>query len=81
MRRWAAASLVESQRVVVMLPPRRGKARLLLLSADSDLISGRLISGLWDPYCSLPKLCSELDASDVYTLRRIVPKDRGFNWE
>ena len=52
-----------------------------LLSADSDLISGRLISGLWDPYCSLPKLCSELDASDVYTLRRIVPKDRGFNWE
>ncbi len=52
-----------------------------LLSPESDHISGRLISGLWDPYHSFPKLRRELDASDVYTLRRIVPKDRGLDWE
>lgn len=51
-----------------------------LLSADSDGISGRLMSGLWDPYLSLPRVREELVKSDVYTLRRIVPQDRGLEW-
>jgi NAD(P)-dependent dehydrogenase (short-subunit alcohol dehydrogenase family) len=52
-----------------------------LLSPESDRISGRLISGLWDPYRSLTSLRSELEKSDVYTLRRIVPGDRGLDWQ
>jgi hypothetical protein len=28
----------------------------------------------------LPERQEELAASDIYTLRRIVPKDRGQNW-
>lgn len=52
-----------------------------LLSPQSDRISGRLISGLWDPYSSLPRLRSQLENSDVYTLRRIIPKDRGLDWQ
>ena len=34
-----------------------------------------------DPWQSLHEKKSELDRSDVYTLRRIVPKDRGLNWD
>ena len=49
-------------------------------SADSDGITGRLLSAVWDPWETLPAHQEELSGSDVYTLRRIVPKDRGKNW-
>jgi 3-oxoacyl-[acyl-carrier protein] reductase len=51
-----------------------------LLSSESDGISGRLLSALWDPWDRLPSLKSELAGTDIYTLRRIVPKDRGRTW-
>ena len=51
-----------------------------LLSAESDGIQGRLLSALWDPWADLPGRRSELETSDIYTLRRIVPKDRGRDW-
>jgi NAD(P)-dependent dehydrogenase (short-subunit alcohol dehydrogenase family) len=50
-------------------------------SAQSDGISGRLLSALWDPWAQLPQYKEELAKSEVYTLRRIVPADRGLNWE
>jgi NAD(P)-dependent dehydrogenase (short-subunit alcohol dehydrogenase family) len=50
-----------------------------LASPASDGITGKLLSALWDPYRELPAHRQELD-SDVYTLRRIVPKDRGMDW-
>ena len=53
---------------------------VFLGSSASDGISGRLISAPWDPWRDLPAHRSDLDASDVYTLRRIVPKDRGLTW-
>lgn len=49
---------------------------LFLASADSDGITGRLLSALWDDWAGLPARRAELAASDVYTLRRIVPEDR-----
>ncbi len=51
-----------------------------LLSSEAAGISGKLISALWDPWEYLHQHLQDLKASDVYTLRRIVPKDRGFNW-
>ena len=48
-----------------------------LLSPQSDGISGKLISAPWDPWQNLPALREELMKSDIYTLRRIVPEDRG----
>jgi NAD(P)-dependent dehydrogenase (short-subunit alcohol dehydrogenase family) len=51
-----------------------------LLSEKSDAISGKLISAPWDPWQNLAELRHELMQSDIYTLRRIVPKDRGKNW-
>lgn len=47
----------------------------MLLSAQSDGISGKLISAPWDPWQNLSR--EELMKSDIYTLRRIVPEDRG----
>ncbi len=47
-----------------------------LLSPASDGITGRLLSAPWDPWPTLGDQCAALAASDVYTLRRIVPEDR-----
>jgi 3-oxoacyl-[acyl-carrier protein] reductase len=52
-----------------------------LLSERSDGISGKLISAQWDPWSNLDRRRAELEASDIYTLRRIVPKDRGKEWD
>ena len=54
---------------------------VFLASPASDGITGRLVSAVWDPWSALPGRKDELAASDVYTLRRIVPGDRGKDWE
>lgn len=50
-----------------------------LASTESDGITGRLIAAVWDPWREFPAQREKIAASDVYTLRRIVPEDRG--WE
>ena len=34
----------------------------------------------WDPWEELPSHADDLRSTDVYTLRRIVPADRGLSW-
>ncbi len=51
-----------------------------LLSPASDGISGRLISAPWDPWKNLSAYTAELAASDIFTLRRVVPEERGKKW-
>jgi len=53
---------------------------VFLGSAASDGITGKLISAVWDPWQILPEHLEDLRKTDIYTLRRIVPKDRGLNW-
>ena len=52
-----------------------------LASGASDGVTGRLLAALWDPWPTLDQRVAELAASDIYTLRRIVPEDRGRRWE
>jgi NAD(P)-dependent dehydrogenase (short-subunit alcohol dehydrogenase family) len=52
-----------------------------LASAESDGITGKLISAPWDPWRKLHEHREELAKSDIYCLRRIVPEDRGRKWE
>ncbi|MHB1947160.1 MAG: SDR family NAD(P)-dependent oxidoreductase [Gammaproteobacteria bacterium] len=52
-----------------------------LAAKESDGITGRLISAVWDPWKKIPEFLDELNNSDIYTLRRIVPKDRGKVWD
>ncbi len=54
---------------------------VFLASSASDGITGRLISAIWDPWQSLQQRREELAGTDIYTLRRIVPKDRGLHWD
>ena len=62
-------------------PLERGAALAVFLgSPESDGITGKLISAAWDPWEELSAHRLELCKSDVYTLRRIVPKDRGMDW-
>jgi hypothetical protein len=51
-----------------------------LLSPASDGISGRLLAAPWDPWSTLDRHTAELVQSDIYTLRRIVPEERGQNF-
>lgn len=53
---------------------------VFLASAASDGITGKLIAAVWDPWERFPGHIDELGGSDVYTLRRIIPSDRGMDW-
>jgi NAD(P)-dependent dehydrogenase (short-subunit alcohol dehydrogenase family) len=53
---------------------------VFLGSAASDGITGKLISAVWDPWETLPEHLDDLQHTDIYTLRRIVPQDRGIGW-
>lgn len=53
---------------------------VFLGSSLSDGITGKLISAVWDPWADFPAHLEELKATDIYTLRRIIPNDRGMTW-
>ena len=60
-------------------PPAVAAELAVFLASDAAAgINGRLISAVWDPWRDLASQAAELASSDVYTLRRIVPEDRGF---
>lgn len=62
--------------------PRENVAELavFLVSPQSDGLTGRLISLLWDSWRDIPQHLDKIMSSDVYTMRRIVPEDRGYKW-
>lgn len=60
---------------------RRGAALIRYLVAEEGrAVSGRLISAVWDSWETLHERADALGASDIYTLRRITPGDRGQDW-
>lgn len=62
-------------------PLERGaELSVFLGSACSDGITGKLISAVWDPWDKFEEHMEELKKTDIYTLRRIVPNDRGMDW-
>lgn len=62
-------------------PLERGaELAVFLAAAASDGLTGKLLSAMWDPWETLPEHLKDLQQTDAYTLRRIVPKDRGLTW-
>ena len=61
-------------------PDNVARLCLFLASVEARGITGKLISAAWDPWPSLLQHSADLSGSDVYTLRRIVPRDRGLPW-
>jgi 3-oxoacyl-[acyl-carrier protein] reductase len=51
-----------------------------LASPGAKGITGKLLSAKWDPWRELGARATELRDSDIYTLRRVVPADRGLTW-
>lgn len=60
---------------------RAADLAVFLASDRSVGISGKLISAVWDPWTDFEKHKDELRKSDIYTLRRIMPDDRGKQWD
>ena len=58
----------------------RGPPRRLPCLGRKRRHHGKLISAPWDPWEELADHAEDLRGTDVYTLRRIVPGDRGLEW-
>jgi len=62
-------------------PMERGaELAVFLASAESDGLTGKLISAMWDPWESFSEHKEVMKKTDIYTLRRIIPKDRSMDW-
>jgi len=61
-------------------PEMAAQLAVYLGSSESDGITGKLISAVWDPWERLHEYREQLKNSDIYTLRRIIPKERGADW-
>jgi len=62
------------------VPLQKGAALCwYLASQESNGITGKLISAQWDPWQTLHEHSDDL-MGDIYTLRRIIPADRGKTW-
>ena len=61
-------------------PPQVAELAVFLASSKSDGLSGRLISLPWDDWSAIPQHLPDIMSSDVFAMRRIIPKDRGYVW-
>lgn len=72
--------VLEQQRTGGTLLEKGAALCVFLASDESKGITGKLISAVWDPWDSLPEHVNDLNNSDIYTLRRIIPSERGKTW-
>jgi NAD(P)-dependent dehydrogenase (short-subunit alcohol dehydrogenase family) len=64
------------------IPPETGaRAAAFLVSDAAGGITGKLLSAAWDDYGRWPEHVDELQSSEIFTLRRILPKERGMEWQ
>jgi NAD(P)-dependent dehydrogenase (short-subunit alcohol dehydrogenase family) len=61
-------------------PEKVAELAVFLASSKSDGLTGRLISAVWDNWRDIPQHLDKIAESDIYTMRRIVPRDRGEEW-
>jgi NAD(P)-dependent dehydrogenase (short-subunit alcohol dehydrogenase family) len=62
-------------------PELAARAVAFLLSDAAKGITGRLLAAPWDDWKAWPQHLHEIEGSDLFTLRRIVPRDRGKDWQ
>lgn len=72
---------VEQQQRGGASPATAAELAVFLASERAVEINGRLLSAVWDPWEKIAAYAEQLGPSDIYTLRRIVPEDRGVKWE
>ncbi len=52
-------------------PEKAAQLTLFLASEESDGITGKLLSAVWDDYQNFPKRLSEVKGTQIYTVKRI----------
>jgi hypothetical protein len=63
------------------VPLEKGAALAVFLGSSlSDGLTGKLISAVWDDWEQFPMHLEDLQKTDIFTLRRIVPRDRAQSW-
>lgn len=82
---YAGSSEIESAQHIINENPhaeKRAADLVHFLTTDPcNQINGKLISALWDPWEKLPDIAQAIRSNDVYTLRRIRPKERNLTFE
>jgi NAD(P)-dependent dehydrogenase (short-subunit alcohol dehydrogenase family) len=64
------------------VPPTVGASAAAFLMSDAAKgITGKFIAAPYDGWDTWPDHLLELQKMDIFTLRRIVPKDRGMDWQ
>jgi len=74
------AKAIKQEKDGGVLVEKVAQLAVFLASSKTDGLTGRLISLLWDNWRDIPQHLDAVKKSDVYTLRRIIPKDRGYDW-
>ncbi len=62
-------------------PTVGANAAAFLVSAAAAGISGKFVAAPYDDYRAWVDKVSELRSTDIFTLRRIVPRERGMDWQ
>jgi NAD(P)-dependent dehydrogenase (short-subunit alcohol dehydrogenase family) len=62
-------------------PSKSADLAVFLASDESDGISGKFIAAPYDNYLDWKNHPEFSKDKDLFTLRRIIPKDRGMNWQ
>ena len=73
------AALLQKQRGATPAEKYVGLTEFLI-STESDGISGRLLSAVWDPWPQLRGHAAELQGTDLFTLRRVTPANPDLPW-
>lgn len=63
-------------------PPEKAAELCVFLASDeSSGLTGKIFSAKWDNWKEFPKYKKEIMDSNIYTLRRVKPENRGYNWK
>lgn len=76
----AYKAALEQQASGGVSPEKAARLCVFLASDRAQGVSGKILSAVWDPYEDFPEHLSDLQNSDVYTMRRVRPQWRGFDW-
>ncbi len=58
-----------------------GSAAAFLISDQAQGITGKFVAAPYDGWKEWTKHLEELKSTDIFTLRRIIPKERGMDWQ
>jgi NAD(P)-dependent dehydrogenase (short-subunit alcohol dehydrogenase family) len=62
-------------------PTIAAEVSAFLVSDAARGITGKFVAAAYDGYTEWPMHLAELQDTDIFTLRRILPRERGMNWQ